>query len=117
MNIETKYDKELRYKILELLEEVVGVPREYWEVKRTKEADEVLIRQIYCYLLSEYTDFNLQKIANILGFKYHTSVMRTIVIVKEWQAINSSNHKGNHMINQFKEAYEKRHSSIIDISA
>ena len=113
-NFETNYDKEIRMNIIELLEEVLGVPREYWEIKRTKEADEVFIRQIYCYLLSTHTDFNLQKIADIIGFKHHASVLRTVKQVSE--QMNEQMNKTNIIITKFNELYEQRTNNNIESS-
>jgi chromosomal replication initiation ATPase DnaA len=104
-NFETNYDKEIRMRIIETLEEVLGVPREYWEIKRSKESDEVFIRQIYCYLLSTKTDFNLQKIASIIGFKHHASVMRITKQIADQVALDEPQNKINATINKFNELY------------
>lgn len=113
-NFETNYDKEIRMNIIETLEEVLGVPREYWEIKRTKDADEVFIRQVYCYLLSTHTDFNLQKIADIIGFKHHASVIRIVKQIGD--QMSEADNKSTIIITKFNQLYEQRNISSTEAS-
>lgn len=110
MKIESKYDRELKNNIVECLEESLGIPREYWEVMRTKKSDEVFIRKIYCFLLKEHTDFNLKKIADVVGYKDHGSVIRTVDNIKNSLALKP-NDKVGQIIKEFKQIYETRYSN------
>lgn len=112
MLIETKYDKELRENIVSALEEVVGVPREYWEIKRTKERSELEIRQVYCYLLKTNTDLNLQHIATLIGYKDHTSVIRAVETVEQ---LYRTNYKTRKTIDLFKFIYGNRNTSFTEV--
>lgn len=107
MLIETKQNKEIKESIIAALEEVVGVPREYWEIKRSKETTELEIRQIYCYLLRTNTDFSTQYIADLVGYKHHSSVLRTTESIE--QTLHT-NQKIKRIVEQFKKEYE-RHST------
>ena len=49
--IETKINREKKEHILETIEEVSGVPREYFELKRTRKPEEVMLRSMYVYML------------------------------------------------------------------
>jgi chromosomal replication initiation ATPase DnaA len=105
---ESKIDREIRESILETLEAVVSIPREYWERKRSKKREEVIIRQIYIYMLNKYTIKTQQEIAEICNLKYHTSIIRNKVIVKAWMKDSEKYSYQNLIINQFNQLYEQR---------
>jgi len=86
---ETSIQRKKRTALTEAIEEVIDVPREYWEVMRSKQDNEVLIRQIYIYLLNKYVGYNHQMIADLCGLKHHTSVMRNLRVADVWIAIIS----------------------------
>lgn len=107
MLIETKQNKEIKENIISALEEAIGVPREYWEIKRSKETTELEIRQIYCFLLRTNTKFTTQYIADIIGYKHHTSVLRTTEAIEQTLITNE---KVKRIVNEFKKEYEQRNS-------
>lgn len=110
MRQESKIDREIRETILECLEDVVGVPREYWEQKRSKKKEEVIVRQIYIYMLCELTEKTKQEIADICRLKYHTSVIRTHRIVDVWKKQKENYPYQNLIITKAFEKYEQRNS-------
>tara|TARA_R110000868_G_scaffold349505_1_gene610832 strand:+ start:259 stop:609 length:351 start_codon:yes stop_codon:yes gene_type:complete len=115
--METKYDRIIRNQVIETLEEVVGIQREYWEIKRTKKKDELLIRQVYCYLLNKYSQLSLQFIADLIGLKYHSSVIRTMETVQSWINNPEENPKAIYFINEFEKLYEQRTNNNTQSSA
>lgn len=104
MLIETKQNKKIKENIISALEEAIGVPREYWEIKRSKETSELEIRQIYCFLLRTNTNFTTQYIADIIGYKHHSSVLRTTEAIEETMITNEKIKK---IIQDFKKEYAK----------
>lgn len=107
---ETSIERNKRIAITEALEEVIDVPREYWEVKRTKKDNEVVVRQIFIYLLYKYVGYNYQIIADICGLKNHTSTLRNIRVVQEWLKSPEQYPTQNEIITKVIANYEQRNS-------
>jgi len=84
MYIETKQQSEKRMLIIETIEDVVGVPRELWEIKRSKSKSEVMIRDIYIKLLHDSKMFTLENIARIVGLKNHCTVLQSLDRTSKW---------------------------------
>ena len=107
---ETNIQRQTRTAITEILEEVIDVPREYWEVMRTKQDNEVKIRQIFIYFLNHYTTYNQKTIAELLGLRNHTSVLRNLRVVESWFESPEENSEQISIINKVKQIYEQRNS-------
>lgn len=105
---ETSNQRKIRIAIIESIEEVIDVPREYWEVKRTAKSNEVMIRQIYIYLLYKYSNHTLQFIADITGLKNHTTILRNLRSVEGWFESPEENEEQLSIINKTIELYEQR---------
>jgi chromosomal replication initiation ATPase DnaA len=110
---ETSIQRKKRTALTEAIEEVIDVPREYWEVMRSKQDNEVLIRQIYIYLLNKYVGYNHQMIADLCGLKHHTSVMRNLRVADVWIASPEQYPNQNEIINNVIKSYEQRHPNTI----
>jgi len=82
--IETKQQTHNKNLILETIEEVIGVPRELWEIKRSRSTEEVFIRDIYIYMLYTYADITFQNISRIVGLKNHASAVQSVNKIKKW---------------------------------
>lgn len=108
--IETSIQRKQRITIIECIEEVIDVPREYWEVKRTKKENEVMIRHIYIYFLKKYGDYTLEKMAELCGLKYHSSILRNLKMVESWLASPEDYPHPNEIINKVEQLYEQRNS-------
>lgn len=108
--IETNIQRKTRIAITEALEEVIDVPREYWEMMRTKKDTEVMIRQIYIYLLNKYTSYSQQAIADLTGLKNHTTVIRNLRVVDAWLNAPEDYPEQMSIINKTIELYEQRNS-------
>ena len=111
---ENKFDRDIRENIIEALESVVSIPREYWETQRSKRREEVTIRQIYIYMLRTHTTQTLQSIAEICGFKYHTSVLRNCEIVDQWIKNPGKYPYQNKIVKEFYKKYAERSSDVIE---
>lgn len=107
---ETGIQRKRRMQITEILEEVIDVPREYWEVMRSKKDTEVMIRQIFIYLLNKYAGYNNQTLADLCGLKNHTSALRNIRVVEVWIGTPDKYPYQNEIINKVIEIYEQRNS-------
>jgi chromosomal replication initiation ATPase DnaA len=105
---ETSIERRKRVLLTEILEEVIDVPREYWEVMRTKKDSEVTMRQIYIYLLYNYIGYDYQSLANLCGLKYHTSILRNLRVVEEWMSLPEKYPYQNEIITKVKNEYEQR---------
>jgi len=106
--IETNFELENRTRIVESLEAALGVPREFWERKRSKRQDEVRIRHIYAYLLYKYGGYTLKQSANILGHKNHTTIIHSYRTVEEWLELPQMYKLENRIVKLFLEEYEQR---------
>lgn len=106
--LETSIERRKRMLLTEILEEVIDVPREYWEVMRTKKDNEVLIRQIYIYLLHKYVGYDYQSLANLCGLKYHTSILRNVRVVEEWISMPQKYPHQTEVLTKVKNEYEQR---------
>jgi len=104
---ETKIDREIREQIVTALEETIGIPREMWEYKRSKKNQEVMIRQIYIYFLSQYTQHSLIDIATIVGLKNHCTIIQSLNIVKHWMENPEEFIYQNRIIETTKKNYEQ----------
>ena len=107
---ETGIQRQKRTLLTETLEEVIDVPREYWEVLRSKKDTEVMIRQIFIYLLHKYIGYNYQMIADICGLKNHTTVLRNLRVVEVWLESPDKYEYQNEIITKVIQAYEQRNS-------
>jgi hypothetical protein len=107
---ETEIQRKKRILLTETLEEVIDVPREYWEVMRNKNYTEVMIRQIFIYLLHKYIGYNDQMIADICGFKNHTSTLRNVRVAEVWVGSPDKYPYQNEIIRNVVELYEQRNS-------
>jgi chromosomal replication initiation ATPase DnaA len=87
--IETKQQTQNKNLILEIIEEVIGVPRELWEVKRSRSTEEVFIRDIYIYMLYTYADMRYENIIRLVDLKNHASAIQSVNKAKKW--INEPN--------------------------
>ena len=105
--IETRQQTEIRLGIVETIEDVIGVPRELWEMKRSRLNEEVMIRHIYIYMLHNYGKFTLQTIARIVGLKNHCTVIQSINRTKEWFEDEQYDYERN-LLEEIKENYEQR---------
>jgi chromosomal replication initiation ATPase DnaA len=108
--IETSIQRKRRISIIESIEEVIDVPREYWEIFRTKQQTEAMIRKIYIYLLNKYGDYNQLKIAQLCGLKNHTTILRTIREVDDWLSKPNEFTYQVEIINNVIKSYEQRNS-------
>jgi len=109
MYIETKQQTELRLRIVDAIEEVTGVPRELWEIRRTRSKEEVMIRHIYINMLYNTKQFTLKTIAKIVGLKNHCTILQSIDRVKSWQDSDEFDAERT-LYNYIKEEYEQRNS-------
>lgn len=107
---ETGIQRKKRMLLTETLEEVIDVPREYWEVMRSKKDSEVMIRQIFIYLLHKYIGYNNQMIADICGLKNHTSTLRNVRVAEVWVGSPDKYPYQNEIISKVVELYEQRNS-------
>ena len=107
---ETSVQRNKRIVLTEILEEIIDVPREYWEVKRTKKDHEVVVRQIYIYLLHKYVGYNYQMIADICGLKNHSTILRNLRVVDAWLNTPDMYPYQNEIIKKTIEQYEQRNS-------
>lgn len=107
---ETAIQRRKRMMIIESLEEVIDVPREYWEIKRSKKSQEVMIRQIYIYLLSTLIGYELIKIAEICGVKAHSTIIKNIATGEAWASSSELYPYQNQIIKETIKLYEQRNS-------
>jgi chromosomal replication initiation ATPase DnaA len=105
--IETKQQTKVRQNIVESIEDVTGVPRELWEIRRSRTMQEVLIRHIYIHMLYNYGNFTLQNIARIVGLKNHCTIIQSLNRTKEWYAETKWVHE-RILLDEIKEDYEQR---------
>jgi chromosomal replication initiation ATPase DnaA len=105
--IETKQQTKVRQNIVESIEDVLGVPRELWEIRRGRTSQEVMIRHIFIHMLHNYGKFTLQNIARIVGLKNHSTVIQSINLTKEWYTEYRWVHE-RILLDQIKENYEQR---------
>jgi chromosomal replication initiation ATPase DnaA len=109
MYIETKQQTETRIKIIETIENVIGVPRELWEIKRTKSTTEVMLRDIYIYFLYNSRLFTLETIARIVGLKNHCTVLQSIDRTNRWSESQDYSTECK-LLKEVKKSYEQRNS-------
>ena len=109
MYIETNQQTEERLLIIEIIENITGVPRELWETKRTKNKDEVMIRHIYINLLHSTKLFTLMGIARCVGLKNHSTILQSLEISNSWSTDTEAYSKRK-LLNQIKQEYEQRNS-------
>jgi chromosomal replication initiation ATPase DnaA len=105
--IETRQQTRVRQSVVESIEDVTGVPRELWEIRRSRTTQEVLIRHIYIHMLYNYGKFTLQTIARIVGLKNHCTVIQSINRTKEWFEDEQYDYERN-LLEEIKESYEQR---------
>lgn len=86
MYIELAQQTEAKNTILEVIEDVTGVPRELWEHKRTRNSEEVMIRHIYIYMLHHYAKYRIINIAHLVGLKTHPTVLQSLRRTALWKA-------------------------------
>ena len=109
MIIETKMDLEIRENILTSIEEVSGIPREYWEHYRTKKPTEILLRKIYIFMMYQFTDKTKNEIRELVGFKNHASVISSINEIMSWKKNPEKYEKKAKLLNQILENYGQKH--------
>jgi len=109
MIIETKQDIEIREKILESMEEVSGVPREYFEFYRSKKPVEVYLRSIYVYLMYQFTEKTKVEIKELVGLKNHASVIKAIEDIETWKKDPEEYKSKYNLFKQILQHYGQKH--------
>lgn len=107
--IETKQQTETRLAIIETIEDTVGVPRELWEIKRSKSITEVMIRDIYINLLHNTKMFTLERIAKMVGLKNHCTVLQSLDRSNSWSESQDYSIEDK-LLNEVRKAYEQRNN-------
>jgi chromosomal replication initiation ATPase DnaA len=108
--IETKINREKKQAILESIEDVTGVPREYFEFKRTRKPEEVLLRTLYVYMLKKTTGWSLNQIAYAVGLKDHTGPLVALRNIDDWMSVPQAHKEKIELLNQIEQEYAKRNS-------
>jgi hypothetical protein len=112
MYLETKQQSGVKTIIIETIEDVVGVPRELWEIKRSKSPTELMLRDIYIRFLYESNMYTLQGIANMVGLKNHCTVLQSLDRTNKWS--ESEEYKTEFkLLQKIKKEYEQRNSTTI----
>ena len=110
---ETKQDRQIIEQIQDCIEEVIGVPREFWVHRRSRKIEEVTIRHIYGYFLKNMTGMSLQSIANHLGHLNHTTIISSNRVVDNWLSVPTMYRKENQIIKQVEKLYAERYPECI----
>jgi chromosomal replication initiation ATPase DnaA len=110
---ETKQDKQIREQIEECIEEVIGVPREFWQYKGSRKIAVVTIRHIYGYFLKTKSRMTLQGIANQMGHINHTTIISSNKVVDNWLSVPSMYRKENQIIQQVEKLYAERYPECV----
>jgi len=115
--IETKQQTNAKNKIVEIIVEEFGVPRELWEVRRTRMNDEVFIRHIYIYMLYNYAKITLQNISRLVGLKGHATIIQSLSRSKKWLETPEEYQTQYEFINNVIKTYEQRNTNTVELSA
>lgn len=115
--IETKQERKIKDQIQECMEDVLGVPRELWEYRRSRKMNEVLIRHIYAYFLRTKADMTLKDIANQMGHRNHTTIIHSIKMVDNWLSVPNMYKKENHIIKSIEKIYGEKYPNCISAFA
>jgi chromosomal replication initiation ATPase DnaA len=113
LQIETKQQRKIKEQILECMEEVLGVPRELWEYRRTRKNDEVTIRHIYGYFLRIKADMTLQSIANQMGHRNHTTIINSLKLVENWLSMPTMYRRECQIIKAIEKEYGEKYPDCI----
>ncbi len=113
ITIETKQERKIKEQIQECIEDVLGVPRELWEHRRSRRMDEVTIRHIYGYLLRKIAGMTLQNIANQMGHRNHTTIINSLKIVENWLSVPTMFRKENQLIKQIEQLYGEKYPDCV----
>jgi chromosomal replication initiation ATPase DnaA len=112
--IETKQQTNARNKIVEIIEDEFGVPRELWEVRRTRATEEIFIRDIYIHMLYNFADIRLNNIAKLVGLRGHATVIQSLAKSKKWLE-NPEEYKTQYQfIKTIINRYEKETNELFD---
>lgn len=115
--IETSYDRQMKENILDVMEEVIGAPRELWEYRRSRRSDEVKIRHIYIYFLRKYGNYTLKTIADFVGHSNHTTIIHSLKIVNDWLDVPHMYQKEISILKQIEKIYGKKYENSVDALA
>jgi hypothetical protein len=96
--------------VLESIEEASGVPRELWETVRTLDENEVMLRQIYAYMLMELVKMPLKTVFFLLNYKTHSTILQSVKRIEKWKNNPDQYELQLHILNQAIKLYEQRNS-------
>jgi chromosomal replication initiation ATPase DnaA len=114
--IETKQERQIKEQIQNCIEDVLGVPRELWEYRRSRKTDEVTIRHIYSYFLRVKADMTLKNIASQMGHRNHTTIINSLRKVDNWLSVPTMYRKENQIIKQIEQLYGEKYPDCISAS-
>lgn len=110
MYVELKTQTASKGLILEAIENVSGVPRELWEVRRTSKSEEVILRHCYIHMLHHYARFTHVRICQIVGMKNHSSVRSSLQMTNLWAVDKEHYPLQSKLLADIKLFYEQRNS-------
>jgi chromosomal replication initiation ATPase DnaA len=86
--IEMKEHVEIYNNLLDSMEFITGVHRNFFRIKRSRRANEITLRYMLVHLLHKYIpSWTLEQIAWKTGMGDHSSIIHSLKKVNEWKDI------------------------------
>lgn len=112
--IEMKEDLEIYNRILESMESVTGVHRNFFCVKRSRRSNEITLRYVFVHFLHKYIPkWSLEQIAWKTGMGDHSSVIHVFKKVNEWCDLPSMYKSEVEMLNKIEKEYGQRIEAFV----
>jgi len=112
--IEMKEEMEIYNAILESMEVVTGVHRNYFCVKRSRRSNEITLRYIFVHFMHKYIPtWTLEQIAWKTGMGDHSSVIHGLKKVNEWKDVPIMFKSEVEMVNKIEKEYGQRIEAFV----
>ena len=112
--IEMKEHLEIYDNILESMESVTGVHRNFFRIRRSRRSTEITLRYILVHFLHQYVpSWTLEQIAWKTGMGDHSSVIHALKKVNEWKDVPQIYRSEIDILNKIEKDYGQRIENFV----